>query len=218
MNFKNSILAFSGGKDSVAISKFMLDQGYKIPHVSVINKELDYPIHIKYIEDYCKRKAVELIFIEQKHLGINFLKKNPKYIFPFDSKIKSNWFYKFQQLGIKKYSEKNNCSTVIYGRRTADGNSIKSHSYVTKNGIKQYFPLRDWSNIKTMEYIKDEILSPIYEQERGLIRGTHTINIANTYQDENEHVALNFIKSIDLNMYNNALDLYKHKLNGKSKS
>ena len=213
MHFKNSILAFSGGKDSVAISKFMLDQGYKIPHISVINKELDYPIHIKYIKDYCKRKDVELTFIEQKHLGMDFLKKNPKYIFPFDSKIKGNWFYKFQQSGIKKYSEKNNCSTVIYGRRTADGNSIKSHSYMTKNGILQCFPLRDWSNYKTMEYIKDEILSPIYENERGITRGTHTINIANTYQDKNADAALDFIKGIDLKMYNKALELYKYKLN-----
>ena len=114
MNFNNSILAFSGGKDSVAVSKFILDQGYNVPHVCVINREIDYPSHIKYIEDYCKEKNVELIFVEQKHLGIDFLKKNPKYIFPSNSKIKGNWFFKFQQSGIKKYSEKTNSSMVIY--------------------------------------------------------------------------------------------------------
>lgn len=211
MNFKNSIIAFSGGKDSVAVSKFMLNQGYKIPHVCVINKEIDYPCHLNYIENYCKSKNVDLIFIEQSHLGLEFLKKNPKYIFPFDSKIKSNWFYKFQQSGIRKYSEKNNCKTVIYGRRTADGNSIKKELYTTKNGILQYFPLRDWSNNKTMNYIKDEEISPIYKSERGLIRGTHTINIANTYIDKDVNVSLEFIKSIDLKMYQNAIELLKYK-------
>tara|TARA_R100000935_G_scaffold28627_2_gene48991 strand:- start:2486 stop:3127 length:642 start_codon:yes stop_codon:yes gene_type:complete len=211
MDFKNAIIAFSGGKDSVAISKFMLDQGYKIPHVCVINKELDYPVHLKYVKEYCKNKDVDLTFVDQNHLGMDFLKKNPKFIFPFDSKIKGNWFYRFQQSGIKKYAEKNNCSTVIYGRRTADGNSIKSNLYTTKNGIQQYFPLRDWSNTKTMEYIKLEKLSPIYNNERGVVRGTHTINIANTYKDKNINSALEFIKSMDLQMYNKALTLLKFK-------
>ena len=107
MNFKNSIIAFSGGKDSVAVSKFMLNQGYKIPHVCVINKELDYPCHLN--------------------------------------------------------------------------------------------------------YIKDEEISPIYKSERGLIRGTHTINIANTYIDKDVNVSLEFIKSIDLKMYQNAIELLKYK-------
>lgn len=216
MDLKNSIIAFSGGKDSVAVSKFMLEQGYNIPHVCVINKELDYPSHLKYIEDYCKSKNVDLIFVEQNHLGIEFLKKNPKYIFPSNSKVKGNWFYKFQQSGIRKYSEKNKCSTVIYGRRIADGNSIKKKMYVTKNGISQYFPLRDWSNVKTMKYIEDQDISPIYKYVWGVIRGTHTINIANTYIDKNLDLALKFIKSMDLKMYENALELLKYKNNGKS--
>ena len=62
-----------------------------------------------------------------------------------------------------------------------------------------------------MDYIKNEEISPIYKSERGIVRGTHTINIANTYTDKDVSIALEFIKSIDLGMYKNALELLKYK-------
>ena len=198
MDLGKAILAFSGGKDSVALSKFMIERGYHLPHVAVISSELDYKVHIQFIKDYCSSKNIELILIDRVKYGIDFLMKNNQYIFPSNSKIKGMWFKLFQQNGLIEYSEKNDVDTVVFGRRTADGNSIKSKYYfLKKNGIAQYFPLRDWSNQETLDFIKDEAHSPIYNTERGILRGTHPVNIANMYGEVNPTDAMSFIKEME---------------------
>ena len=195
INFNKSFLAFSGGKDSVAVSQYMLEQGIKLPHVAVINYELDYWEHIEYIKDYCKRYKLELHLQVLQNRGYDYVVANPKYIFPKDSKTKGDWFRKFQQYGIKKFAKDNNYSTIVYGRRLADGNNIKKEYYKTADGLSHYFPLRIWSNEQTNYYISSFKLSPVYATDLGKRRGTHTINIANEYNGSDD-LGLELIKSI----------------------
>lgn len=196
IDFKNSFVAFSGGKDSVAVSKYVREElGLSLPHVAVINHELDYEEHIDYIRDYCDDNKIELHFQILKNRGLDYVIHNPKYIFPFDSKVKGDWFRKFQQYGIKKFARDNNFSTIIYGRRIADGNNIKSEYYKTADNLFHYFPLRIWSNEQTNYYISKEELSPIYKTDLGKRRGTHTINIANEYNGTDE-IGLELVESI----------------------
>tara|TARA_B100001175_G_C19345804_1_gene559778 strand:- start:137 stop:793 length:657 start_codon:yes stop_codon:yes gene_type:complete len=195
IDFKNAFLAFSGGKDSVAISKYMLEQNIILPHVAVVNEELDYKEHLDYIKNYADKYNLDLYFYWLKNRGLDFVKANPKYIFPKDSKIKGDWFRKFQQYGIKKFAKENGFSTIVYGRRLADGNNIKKEYYKTADGLYHYFPLRIWSNEQTNYYISKEELSPIYRTELGKRRGSHTINIANEYNGSDE-IGLELVKSI----------------------
>jgi 3'-phosphoadenosine 5'-phosphosulfate sulfotransferase (PAPS reductase)/FAD synthetase len=196
-NFENSFVAFSGGKDSVAVSKYVREElGLKLPHVAVVNLELDYEEHIKFIHNYCYKNNIDLRLQILKNRGIDYVKQNPKFIFPFDSKIKGEWFRKFQQYGIKKYAKDNGYNLIIYGRRIADGNNIKKEYYKTADGLSHYFPLRDWSNEHTQFYILNEPHTPIYNTPEGYRRGTHTINIANEYNGTDE-LGLNLVRSIN---------------------
>ncbi len=205
------ILAFSGGKDSVAVSQYLFKNGYRFPHVAVINRELDYRCHLAFIESYCNQFNLPLIFIERKKHGMDFLRKNPKFIFPVTSARKSRWFRIFQREGIKEFAEKYRVKMVAYGRRLDDGNTIKSERYQNANGIWQLFPIRSWSNRYTEQFIRPYPLSPIYETPRGKRRGTHTINIANLYGETQFDDAINFIKATDENKYPNILELMNYR-------
>lgn len=209
---EKSLLAFSGGKDSVAVSQYMLNKGYKIPHIAIVNKELDYPKHIQFIIDYCRKYSIELHLINREKYGVKFLHENPKYIFPFDSKVKSRWYKIFQQNGVREFAEKYEADTVIFGRRRQDGNSIRKRFYRNKNGIGQFFPIMDWSNERTWRYVKGIPHSPIYDYAYGRKRGTHPINIANTYDGTLEEV-LEFIKTMSPSKYKLACKLAELKQN-----
>tara|TARA_R100001082_G_scaffold98640_1_gene67013 strand:- start:59 stop:688 length:630 start_codon:yes stop_codon:yes gene_type:complete len=204
----DSMVAFSGGKDSVAISQYLLKKNIKPVHVCVLCKGLEYPKHIQYIKEYCNKYNIDLKIIYSK-VNIDWLLKNTKYIFPFSSKIKGRFFQINQQSNIKKYSEKYNFKKVYFGRRLADGNSIKSEKYLLANKKIQSFPLRSWSDIKTNNFLKNIKLSPLYNTLRGKARGTHPINIANTYFDKGITEALSFIKLMDSQLYETAIMLSK---------
>lgn len=206
----NKLVAFSGGKDSVAISQYLINKDIKPLHLCVLCEGLEYPSHIKYVEDYCSTYNVDLKIVYSK-VNFNWLLKNTKYIFPSSSKIKSRFFQINQQDNIKRYSENYNFDVIYFGRRLADGNSIKSEYYKLANNKIQSFPLRNWSNDKTNEYIKNVDLSPIYETERGRVRGTHPINIANTYFDNGISEAMKFIKLMNGDLYTKAVKLAKRK-------
>ena len=210
---QNSLVAFSGGKDSVAISQYLINQGIKPLHVCVLCRGLEYPLHIKYVKDYCNMYDVGLKIIYSK-VTFEWLLKNSKYIFPANSKIKGQFFQINQQSNLKSFSERYSFRKVYFGRRLADGNSIKSKRYVLSNGIIQDFPLRKWSNEKTNMYTKETLLSPIYNTLRGQVRGTHPINIANTYFDDGIKEAMKFIRIMDLDLYEKAVLLSRAMASG----
>ena len=81
IDFKNAFLAFSGGKDSVAISKYMLEQNIILPHVAVVNEELDYKENLDYIKNYADKYNLDLYFYWLKNRGLDFVKANPKCTF-----------------------------------------------------------------------------------------------------------------------------------------
>ena len=113
-DIKNALVAFSGGKDSVAVSKYVREElKLDLPHIAIVNYELDYPEHIEYIKDYANKNNIDLVIYNLKERGLDFVKKNPKYILPYDSKIKSELFRKFQQYGVKKYSKLIQKNTII---------------------------------------------------------------------------------------------------------
>lgn len=210
-DIKNALVAFSGGKDSVAVSKYVREElKLDLPHIAIVNYELDYPEHIEYIKDYANKNNIDLVIYNLKERGLDFVKKNPKYILPYDSKIKSEWFRKFQQYGVKKYAKLIQKNTIIWGRRTADGNNIKAEYYTTSDKLNHYFPIKDWSNERTKLYIEDQELTPIYATRRGYERGTHTINIANHYNG-NDSEALELVKSINETQYKKLMDLLDYR-------
>lgn len=211
MKLQNAILAFSGGVDSVAVSQYMLRMGHKPPHVAIVSTELDYACHLEYINTYCEKYEIPLTVIDRIDMGVSFLKRNPQYIFPFESKIKGRWFKLFQQDGIRMHSQHVNADTVIFGRRRLDGNSIKDRQYRLKNGILQFFPIMDWDNDTTWSFVEGIELSPLYNHKRGRARGTHPINIANMYSDDGLNDALDFIKLMEPQKYELAIELISYK-------
>ncbi len=218
-DLNNSMLAFSGGKDSVAVSQYILRQGYKPLHVAVVSKTLDYPQHKQFIQEYCDRYKIPLRFQYRPKFGEYIhVYQRPEFIFPECSKVKNKWFQGMQRSGIAAATKRFSPEAVIYGRRSADGNSssIKlvrdesgnGASYVSSTNTPQLFPLWFWSQVKTADYVSDTMRSPIYDTARGIKRGTHTINIANMYGESDHTASMEFIKSMDAKCYERACQLF----------
>lgn len=211
--FKKPLVAFSGGKDSVFLSE-LIRHHRDMDYAAVISEELEYSMHINFMKEYSKRVGINLIFIETG-FGFDWLDKHPEFILPTTSKIKSKIFKLVQQDHIRRYAEKNGYDCVIFGRRTADGNSIKAKLYTTKNGIQQYFPVKDYPDIAVTNFLCESyVLSPIYKHCDGFYRGTHTINICNAYGDQPRGKRLKYFEQFEPEKYRRIMELIrKHNIN-----
>lgn len=203
-------LAFSGGIDSVAVSQFLIQRGVKIPHVAVINHQLDYPEHLRYISEYCRTNGVRLILQIMEDRGMDFVRANPKYILPETSKVMGEWYAKFQQAGLRRVRKSYGFNAMVYGRRLDDGNSIKAEVYKTKDGDIHLFPLIDTSNSQVAQMVSGRKLSLFYGHPTGRKRGTHLVNICRKpgmTLDESKAM----VKALDKNMYNKLKSLIRLK-------
>jgi len=210
--FKNPLIAWSGGKDSMLVSEVFRKLG-SFKYAAVVSEALEYKMHLNFITSYLKKYKLNAEIIET---GFNFewLDKNPEFILPVNSKIRSKIYKLVQQNHIRKFAEKNKHDVVIFGRRTSDGNSIPKELYKTKNGIYQYFPFRDVNDEDVFKFLKGVELSPIYEKCEGFTRGTHTVNICNVYGDSPTGKRLEFVKLYEPEKYNKLQFLIKkHNIN-----
>jgi len=166
---KNVAYAWSGGKDSIVLSK--------ICELAGINKSMFAYTDLEYPEflDWCmknKPNECETIHIP---LDLDWLAKHEDMIFPKGKKL-NRWYQIVQRAAFTKYFFDNNLDFIIVGHRKADGNIVGPDGTLRKgSGEIRYSPLADWSHemILAFIYYNNIELPPIYGWKNGFRCGTH---------------------------------------------
>ncbi len=167
---RNAAYAWSGGKDSIVLGDLCEKAGI---HQSLIGVcDLEYPAFMEWIEKH-KPQNCEIIKIT---LGLDWLAKHEKMLFPQNAEIAARWFSIVQHAAQRKYFKDQQLDVLALGRRHADGNYTgKGNYYTDGKGVLRYSPLADWKHEHILAYIHYNKLDlpPIYEWKNGYLCGTH---------------------------------------------
>lgn len=168
---KKVAYAWSGGKDSLVLSKICQEAGI-MPCIFVIC-HLEYKAFIEWVEIH---KPPELSIINTGQ-DMSWLVAHPKMLFPQNSKFASKWFQIVQYRGQTKYYKEHGLDMLLLGRRRMDGNYVGKGDNVYTNGcgVTRYSPLSDWTHEQVLAYIHYYNLEmpPIYSWKNGYVCGTH---------------------------------------------
>lgn len=168
---KKAAYAWSGGKDSIVLSKICEAAGVTASMIGVC--DLEYPAFMKWIEEN-KPEGCTIINTKQ---NLEWLAKHEEMLFPQDCAKASRWFSIVQHRAQQQYFKDNELDILILGRRRSDGNYVGNgdNIYTNGKGITRYSPLADWSHEHILAYIYYYKLSlpPIYDWKNGYTCGTH---------------------------------------------
>lgn len=166
---KNVAYAWSGGKDSIVLSK--------ICELAGVNKsmfaytDLEYPEFIKWCLEN-KPSECETIYIP---LGFEWLSKHQEMLFPKGVNL-NKWYQIVQRAAFTKFFFDNELDMILVGHRKADGNCVGPNGILKKNsGEVRYSPLSEWSHEMILAFIhyNNIELPPIYKWNNGFRCGTH---------------------------------------------
>ena len=115
---KKAAYAWSGGKDSIVLSKLCEDAGVTSSLIGVC--DLEYPEFMRWIESN-KPAGCEVINTKQ---DLDWLAKHPEMLFPGDSAHAARWFSIVQHRAQRIYFQKHELDVLILARRRADGNYV----------------------------------------------------------------------------------------------
>lgn len=169
---KKAAFAWSGGKDSIVLSKICELAG--ITNSVFVHTELEYPAFLSWCLEN-KPNGCEVI-----NTGYDFkwLSEHREMLFPTDCGTTYKWYQLVQQKGIKEYFKKHSLDMILVGHRKADGNYVGRGTNISSNssGIVRYSPLANWTHEELLAYIhyRSLCLPPIYEWEDGYKCGTHS--------------------------------------------
>ena len=168
---KKAAYAWSGGKDSIVLSKLCEDAGVTSSLIGVC--DLEYPEFMRWIESN-KPAGCEVINTKQ---DLDWLAKHPEMLFPRDSAHAARWFSIVQHRAQRIYFQKHELDVLILGRRRADGNYVGrgSNIYTDGKGVTRYSPLAAWAHEHILAFIHYNQLPtpPIYGWPNGYVCGTH---------------------------------------------
>lgn len=167
-----SVIAFSGGKDSIVAAHLATKTGI----TSAVCEESFVCNEQK--ADFRKiAQELGLSCAFQEILSYGWLARNPKWLFP-SIKIQGQFYAMRQQASVKRYAAKNGYEGIVYGRRTEE-NTVPSELYQLKSGVWQCHPLRDWTTSEVWYYIHYHDLSypRIYDHEIGQKEGNTPLTI-----------------------------------------
>lgn len=163
-----NIIAFSGGKDSIAMTHILKSNNFDISD-AVCETSFMFTEGLKHTKMMAQHFGLRCEFRER--LTWDWLKRNPKYV-ECPMKLQSNLYSIRQQQSVKEYSKANGYTGVLYGRRR-DENNVPKPLYTLKNGQWQCHPMASWTTKDVWSYIhKHNISFPKqYKHEIGRKEG-----------------------------------------------
>lgn len=169
---KKCAIAWSGGKDSVALQ--LVAQEVGIHDAMIGHTELEYK---KYMEWLNKNAPKDITRINTGQ-DLEWLVKNQIYLFPANNQISSRWYKFVQQRAQDIYFNEQGIDIILLGRRRADSNYVGKNGkniYTNRNGITRYSPISEWSHEEVIAAIRyfNLPISPFYEMPRAFYLGTH---------------------------------------------
>ncbi len=166
---KRTAYCWSGGKDSLVLSKICEEAG--ITECMFAHTELEYPEFL----DWCLKHKPGNCEVINTGQDINWLAKHQTMIFPKGREL-NRWYAIVQRAAFTKYFFYHKLDMILVGHRKADGNVVGPENIIKKNsGEVRYSPLADWPHEMTLAYIHYHGLElpPIYRWKNGFKCGTH---------------------------------------------
>lgn len=172
---KKIAVAWSGGKDSIALQEVM-ERANIDYEIFIVISHMEYPEFMTWIND---NKPQGLSKIIRPH-DFSWLSENEDMLFPQDSNKLAKWYKIIQHHGQKGYAKNNNIDVLVLGRRKPDGNYVgrgTNHYQKKSETFERYSPLADWGHEEIMALLSysDKTLPPIYKYPNGFKNGTHPI-------------------------------------------
>lgn len=196
---KKCAIAWSGGKDSVAVERLANMAG--ISKGVFVHTDVEYPAFMDWVE---KHKPKDIQAVNSGH-NLQWIKKHPQFLFPKTTALHSRWYGMVQQSTVRKYYHENELDLILYGRRRADGNHVPQPIYTNGKGITIYNCIAEWEHELLLGFIHyyQIPLPPIYEWENGFVEGTHSWTARNPH-DKKDATAWAEIYRIDPDIVTNA--------------
>lgn len=174
-NDRKIAMAWSGGKDSIALQLIMEKSELSYDSFIVVS-QMEYPEFIKWIND---NKPKGLNFVISNH-NFEWLASHNDMLFPQDSKTLAKWYKIVQHDGQKAFARSNEIDIMLLGRRKADGNYTgrgANHYQKKTETFVRYCPIADWKHEEVMALLSYEgvDMPPIYSYPNGFRNGTHPI-------------------------------------------
>lgn len=166
---KRCAIAWSGGKDSIALEWITRQAGIEKGIMALSNLEFNAFL------DWLVIHQPPYLDIMTSSFDATMFVSRPEYLFPDNSDVLGKWYGMHQHRIQKEYAHAHKLDLMIMGRRKADSNYTGrgSNLYTNKDGTI-YNPLADWSH----EYIFAVLhyyqlpLPPTYRFPRGFKQGT----------------------------------------------
>ena len=196
---KKCAIAWSGGKDSLAVERLANMAG--ITKGVFVHTDVEYPAFMQWVSE---NKSKDIQAVNSGH-SIEWIKNNQQFLFPKTTALHSRWYGIVQQATVRKYYKQNNLDLILYGRRRADGNYVPKPIYTNGKGITIYNCIAEWPHellFGFLHYYKIP-LPPIYDWENGFVEGTHSWTARNP-ADKSDMTAWAEIYRIDPNIVINA--------------
>lgn len=174
--YRNVAYGWSGGKDSIALVDILLKSGIQLNGCLCVLHQNEYPAFEQWLID---NQPPNTTFLRSDKHSIDFLNKNPEYLFPHDRKARYEYTSDWRQMQ-KYYIRKNGIDLFFAGRRTKDGNVCGKQDedgiHLLKNkDCTECNLIAGWTNEELVAYIKHNKLElpPIYFWKKGWRFGTH---------------------------------------------
>jgi 3'-phosphoadenosine 5'-phosphosulfate sulfotransferase (PAPS reductase)/FAD synthetase len=168
---KNAAYAWSGGKDSIALSVVCELAG--IPDCVLGITDLEYPAFLAWVTANMPSQ-LEVI---NTGLDLDWLMANQSMLFPQTANVAAQWFSKVQHTAQRQYYRANKLDVIMVGRRRSDGNFVgrDGQNWYSADGVLRYSPLADWTHADVFACIDHFGLKmpPFYGWPRGYRCGTH---------------------------------------------
>ena len=162
---KRITLAFSGGKDSLAMALIAASLGFRQAAC-----EECFVLQCMKEDTRANAARIGLEVHYMDSLSKNWLMEHPRMLFA-ELPIQAKLYHARQQTSLARFAKANNTQIVVFGRRRQE-NTIKSPAYL-KDGVWQCFPIFDWSHEDVWEFIHANGLPVprIYATEYGQREG-----------------------------------------------
>lgn len=167
---KNAVYGWSGGKDSLVLSR--LCQAAGVRRCIFTRTNLEYPA----FERWSMSHLPEGCTINNLGYDLDWLEQHPEMLFP-DGPHDQHWHKILQIRGYEEVYERMRPDLIITGHRIADGNVVGPGNYIRKkSGEVRFAPLAAWPHELILAFIhyNNIELPPIYGWNKGWVYGTHT--------------------------------------------
>lgn len=187
-------VAWSGGKDSVVVELLTSMALGGHPTAMGMTHDLEYPEFMRWVTHHMPQ---DFKVYNSGH-SLEWLAKNPHWLFPKTSSRASRWFKVVQHAAQEKFVAEKGLECLILGRRRKDYNNTGTDGvYKHKDGALRFSPIYDWSHELVLACMSYYGLprAPFYSWPNGYVVGSG--NWAARQWEQTDHEAWHAVTQID---------------------